>query len=267
MSRLPRIASEGSIYHVIQRGVGQQILFESDSDRKRYLKLAARFLDDLGQNDSLLAWCLMSNHVHLLARMPLPVLSDFMKRLGVGYARYFNATHSRTGHLFQERFKSEPVDDDAYLMTVVRYIHANPVGIECRSAGDYRWSSYAAYMGDRNDGITSTSFVLDVFGGQDEFARFHQSEPQGRTPLDIDLASARPRNDAEALARADSLLGGVNVHEIKSMERSLRNHYIALMRRGELSVRQIARITGIGANIVARVQPEIAEIADESNGS
>lgn len=92
----------------------------------------------------------------------------------------------------------------------------------------------------------------------------NRSEPQGRTPLDIDLASARPRNDTEALARADSLLGGVNVHEIKSMERSLRNHYIALMRRGGLSVRQIARITGIGANIVARVQPEIA---DESNGS
>ena len=92
----------------------------------------------------------------------------------------------------------------------------------------------------------------------------NRSEQQGRTPLDIDLASARPKNDAEALARADSLLGGVNVHEIKSMERSLRNHYIALMRRGGLSVRQIARITGIGANIVARVQPEIA---DESNGS
>lgn len=260
MPRSARRVSEGSIYHVVQRGVGKQILFEDDTDRRRYLGLVERFLGDLGEGE-LLAWCLMSNHVHLLARMPLPRLSEFMKRLGVAYARYFNDAHSRTGHLFQDRFKSEPVNDDGYLMTVVRYIHLNPVGVECGRAEDYPWSSYMDYAGSRTSAIASTSLVLSAFGGRDELARFHRAEPQGREPqpLDIDAADARPRNDGDALALAKKLLDGANVYEIKGLERSQRNICIAKMRRGGLSIRQIARITGIGANIVARVRPEAGD--------
>ena len=256
MPRMARKSSESSIYHVIQRGVGKQILFEDDEDRTFYLAMARRFAEDQPESDPILAWCLMSNHVHLLLHMELSELSRFMKRLGTTYARYFNERHSRAGHLFQDRFRSEPVDDDAYLITVVIYIHLNPVGLECTEPDGYRWSSYGEYVGSRRKELASTSFVLDVFGGMAQFEAIHREGIAGRKPLPAETTATRPRNDQEALELAKEELGDIGIHELKGMPKAERDRHIAALRGRGLSVRQVARITGIGASIVARARGE-----------
>ena len=170
--RIPRVQSTADIYHVIARGTGRQIIFEDDDDRQRFLMYLSAALRDAGAE--LLAWCLMENHVHLLIHAPLPDLSAAMRRVCGTYALRFNAKTGRVGHLFQDRFKSEAVSDDAYLMTVVRYIHENPAKAGVGAVDAYPWSSYREYVGAPV--LCTTDFVLEVFGGVDNFAAFHHWE-------------------------------------------------------------------------------------------
>lgn len=116
--RAQRAVSEAEIYHVISRGTGRQLIFECDGDRERYLALLGRAARQ--RQAVLYAWCLMGNHVHVLVRAPLERLSAMMRELNSSYAIWFNAKSGRVGHLFQGRFKSEPVDSDAYLRQNLR---------------------------------------------------------------------------------------------------------------------------------------------------
>lgn len=148
MSRPWRIEYEGALYHVFSRGNNQQDIFVSNDDR--YL-----FLDTIGQMSErfdidIFSYVLMDNHYHLLLRTPKANLSRSMQWLGTTYTRRFNLEHFQSGHLFQGRFKSILVQNDAYLMQLSYYIHRNPLraGIVKRLM-DYRWSSYPAYAYDR----------------------------------------------------------------------------------------------------------------------
>lgn len=116
---------ESQIYHVMARGVGRMLLFEDDADRSRYLS----FLDDaLSRHDlDVLAWCLMDNHIHLLVRGQLERVAKVMQLAGRSYALYFNRRHDHVGHLFQGRYASKPIEGNEHLLTVVRYIHQNPI--------------------------------------------------------------------------------------------------------------------------------------------
>lgn len=149
MARPWRIEYEGALYHVFSRGNNQQDIYLSDSDR--YL-----FLDTLGQlseryDIDIFAYVLMDNHYHLLLRTPKANLSRSMQWLGTTYTRRFNLEHFQSGHLFQGRYKSILVENDAYLMQLSYYIHNNPLraGMVKRLI-DYRWSSYPAYAYNRS---------------------------------------------------------------------------------------------------------------------
>ena len=144
MGRAWRIEFEGALYHVLSRGNEQRDIFFDDTDRRMFLEtvgeMAQRFEMDL------FAYVLMDNHYHLLLRTRRANLSRAMQWLGVTYTNRVNARHSRSGHLFQGRFKSMLVQNDAYLMRLSYYIHRNPLraGMVERLA-DYPWSSYRAY--------------------------------------------------------------------------------------------------------------------------
>lgn len=148
MPRRARTLSESGIYHAMVRGVNRQPIFTSDGDKERYLVFL--WASSHKQKVSVHAYCLMDNHVHLLIRQDgdSPI-GEFFRSLGTRYAGWFNTEYGRVGHLFQGRFKSKPVETDAYLLSVVRYIHLNPVesGM-CEDPGDYRFSSYSAYAED-----------------------------------------------------------------------------------------------------------------------
>lgn len=120
-----REKSATAVYHVVFRGINRQVIFEDQEDRVKYLELLKAYQEISGFK--IYAYCLMSNHIHLLMKEGEEELGIVFRRLGAGYVYWYNWKYNRRGHLFQDRFKSEPVEDDAYLLAVIRYIHQNPV--------------------------------------------------------------------------------------------------------------------------------------------
>ena len=174
MARPWRIEYEGALDHVFSRGNKQQDIFVTDDDR--YL-----FLDTIGQMSvrfdiDIFAYVLMSNHYHLLLRTPKANLSRSMQWLGTTYTRRFNLSHFQSGHLFQGRYKSILVENDAYLMQLCYYIHNNPLraGMVKRLI-DYRWSSYRAYAYDcRHAKWLNKDLILSQIHGTDKHQQYRQ---------------------------------------------------------------------------------------------
>jgi putative transposase len=164
MSRALRIEYCGAFYHVINRGNAGETIFRSHRDREKFLEYMALAVERFGLRVH--AYCLMSNHYHLLVETPQPNLSRAMQWLNVSYATYFNIKGGRKGHLFQGRFKSLLVDADSYLSEVSRYIHLNPVRAKLvAKATDHLWSSYAALIGRRKaPEWLETDWLLSQFG-------------------------------------------------------------------------------------------------------
>jgi putative transposase len=150
MPRTARIVVPGSPHHITQRGNNRQDVFFVDDDRRFYLRTLARQADRFGLE--VLGYCLMTNHVHLIA---VPRESESLAR-AVGstnliHARYINRLHDRSGHLWQNRFFSCPLDA-GHLLAAMRYVERNPVRAHLlRAPWRYRWSSAAAHCGDADD--------------------------------------------------------------------------------------------------------------------
>ncbi len=168
MSRPWRIEFEGALYHVLSRGNEQQDIYPDNEDRISFISLmgemTGRFEIDI------FAYVLMNNHYHILLRTNRANLSRAMQWLGVTYTRRFNNRHFRSGHLFQGRFKSLIVENDAYLVELSCYIHRNPLraGIVKRLM-DYKWSSFPVYAYSRNHPEwLQTRTILSQFGSGDQ---------------------------------------------------------------------------------------------------
>jgi putative transposase len=163
MPRSPRLLIDGAIYHVVSRGVKQTQIFLEDPDRFDFLRLLKLTRDE--QPFILHDYCLMSNHYHLLIQPLDASLSRIMHTVNSVYGNRFNKRHALTGHVLQGRFHSIPVETDAYLATVSRYIHLNPVvaGIVKRPE-DYRWSNYRVTVEGLADSLADPSFILGYFG-------------------------------------------------------------------------------------------------------
>lgn len=152
---------QGGYYHVFNRGNRKQNVFHQTRDYKRYLESLAKYKDR--HDISILAYCLMPNHVHFLIRQngPKPI-SAFFQRLHTAYTMYFNKKYGFTGHVFESRFKTKVVGRDEYLMHLTRYIHLNPKSLVTRLPA-YKWSSYPTYLSQTKDEITEPNFVLSMF--------------------------------------------------------------------------------------------------------
>ncbi len=162
MTRLPQSHFiQGGFYHVFNRGNRKQNIFLNAKDYKRYLD---KLKDYKKEHDvSVIAYCLMPNHIHFLLRQngPKP-LSFFIQRLHTAYSKYFNIKYNQVGHVFQDRFKAKIVDRDEYLMHLSRYIHLNPSKLT-KKLPVYKWSSYPAYISDIDDELTETKLILSLF--------------------------------------------------------------------------------------------------------
>lgn len=152
MPRQSRLKSEYSIYHVMQRGNAKMDIFLSDVDKSTYLKILKRVKDKY--QFLVYAYCLMDNHIHLIIDDNGNDISQLIKSLHISYVMYFNKKYSRTGHLFQDRFKSQLIDTDSYLLEASKYIHNNPVKAGMvKYAKDYQWSSFNIYSGKEKDSL------------------------------------------------------------------------------------------------------------------
>lgn len=197
--RKPRLEYQNALYHVIARGNQRQKVFLDDGDFVRYLKYMAETFKD---HDFVLhAYCLMTNHVHLLVRQNSPFpLSRAMQRLQSAYTIFFNCKHHRSGHLFQGRYKSILVDEDRYLIELVRYIHLNPRRAKMEAVlGKYHWSSHKQYLGKERDLLApvDTDMVLSFFSkyktiARDKYRKFmSEGIDQGHREDLYDLRSGR----------------------------------------------------------------------------
>lgn len=162
MPRKIRVWYPGAVYHIICRGNYQQDIFVDNGDRLSYLSILKEVKKDFPY--ILHSYCLMTNHVHLQIETGDVNIGQVMKRINMLYAIYFNKKYDFTGHLFQDRYRSELIETEPYHLDVSRYIHLNPVRANLVARPElYQWSSYKAYIGEQEDQLISTEKTLDCF--------------------------------------------------------------------------------------------------------
>lgn len=252
MPRAARKVSESGLYHVMARGASRQLIFEDDADRRSFLAFLAKGCEECGVR--LLAYVLMGNHFHLVAGGSVEDVSNCMRRVTGAYAAKFNGRHGRCGHLFQDRFKSEPIEDDGYLLTVIRYVHQNPEVAGLAKTADWLWSSYREYVGEAN--LIDPEIVLDMLGGVDGFVKFHAQPHGGKKPVECDERVVRKRfSDEEAIAAARDLLGRQSLESLSGLPKGERDEAVRKLRCAGLGVRQIQRLTGISLGAISKARP------------
>ena len=254
MPRRPRRIASTGFYHVVVRGNGKQLLFADNADREAFLEYVAT---NAKKNAiDVLAWCLMDNHVHLCLsdaeEAGIDQLSEMMRGMQTAYAARFNLKTGHIGHVFQGRFESQPIESAPYLVQAVRYIHNNPEKAGICRADAYSWSSYREYVGTPN--ICNTAIVLNELGGVEAFVAFSQETPEQAYRF-----SPRQRlGDSEAYDIALETLGQTDPHLIKSLPKTERDALLQKLRAQGIGVKQIARLTGLGENTVARATTRCA---------
>lgn len=280
MPRKPRLHATGGCYHVILRGNHREPLFGADKDRA-YLNALVR--DVVARFElRVFAYCWMTNHLHLAVRAGATPLSIPMQRLAMRYSRHVHKDAGQVGHLFERRYRAILVDADAYLKSLVRYIHLNPVvaGMVAEPMA-YRWSSHRDYLGQRTVPWVEPEFVLAMFGptagvARVRYARFMRSysdddmalfatqesrdtralEPEGARAPPPPLPATRPTLDE--IATRHCAEAGISVHELSSPSRQRRLSSVRTAIAAEAratraaSLEEIARFLGRTASALAQ---------------
>jgi len=255
MPRTARKKSESSTYHIMLRGINRQSIFEDAEDFERFVEILRLNKKECGYR--IYAWCLMGNHVHLVIRFGEKTPESCMKRIEIAYAVYYNRKYGRTGHLMQDRFKSEVIESDSYLYTVVRYVHQNPVkaGL-CRAPEEYVWSSYRQYLADGGaEGIRSryhladTKLVLGMYGF-DGFVSFTNAANDDECLEMEEPYHGRRKSDEEARRIMKEVTGCENASEFQRLSLPQRRDALCELYEAKLNVLQISRLTGIARTVI-----------------
>ena len=170
MARPLRIEYSGAFYHITSRGNEQKDIFKSKKDREKFIS----YLESASVRYGAVihAYCLMSNHYHLIIETPNGNLSQIMKHINSSYTTYYNIKRKRSGHLLQGRYKAILIDGDAYATELSRYIHLNPIRAGIVSVPEeYPWMSYRFYIGEKAPDWLTTGFTLEYFSKDIEIAK------------------------------------------------------------------------------------------------
>ncbi len=249
MARHARQLAESGIYHVMLRGVNRDAIFLEDEDFKRFLRALSVTKDVSGC--VVLGYCLMTNHVHLVVRTTREPLAIVMKRLEVRYAGWFNRKYGRVGHLFQDRFRSRPVDTDEYLLTLLRYVWANPVeaGLAVR-AEDYRWSS-RRHLDERSGLIDNDELEKLVPNGSLRQLDAAPPAQSGARLLGQVLIAPTPAEVGDLLRQICGARWPVEFHDLPL---SVRRRTVRELRTRGARYAQIAAATGLTIYAVRKLQ-------------
>ncbi len=231
-------------YHLILRGNGKQIIFEDRADYVHFLHNLKQYSAE--NKITVIAFCLMGNHVHLLVCDKERNLSLFMKRIAGNYAVWFNRKYERTGHLFEGRYLCVPVESEDRLCTVFRYILNNPRKAHICDASEYPWSSYTSYGNPLS--FVDTSVMEEMLGSFEKYAAYIAAKYED----DDFYFPFRKRDDEWAASIIRNTLGAEG-GDIRSFDAEARNDAIRKIREKGLSFRQIERMTGISKSVIQRV--------------
>jgi len=175
MPRKARIDAPGALHHIICRGIERREIFRDDTDRNSFIERFGRLVSE--SKTDCYAWALLPNHFHLLLKTGNESIATVMRRLLTGYAVTFNRRHQRTGHLFQNRYKSILCQEDPYLLELVRYIHLNPLRSRLVSSvkqlNVYKYCGHSFLLGKKKNYWQDTNMVLQLFGKRVSSARKH----------------------------------------------------------------------------------------------
>ncbi len=245
MPRAARHKSETGIYHVILRAANQQMIFKDEEDKERFLycleesKKLSKF--------ELYAYVLLGNEVHLLIKEGEETLAQAFRRLGARFVYWYNQKYERSGHLFQDRYKSIPVEDVTYFTKVLRYIYLKPVQAKlCKIAEDFQWSSFRL--------LKNTSAIID-----------HEQLFE-IIPLDTIIEMVNDRSDNKQLFLEFSEKKRIGDHvaariikkecklndlqEFQTLGEREQTRYLKKLLGGNISVRQLVRLTGLSRSKV-----------------
>lgn len=255
LPRAKRVKSETGIYHVVLRGINKQTIFEDEEDYEMFLVTLNQYKKKSGYK--LFAYCLMSNHIHLLMKTLDETLGQIFKRIGASYVYWYNQKYDRTGPLFQGRFMSEAVETDEYLMAVLRYIHQNPIkaGIVSKLE-NYVWSSYCEYIGLHDTHYLDKNFVLKLFHEKKkkavtEFKAFNEIENDDKC---LDISDRKRISDEKASQMIRKSLSITSPKVIGDFEPEKKGQCIKDLLNSGLSVHQLSRLTGISRYYITNLK-------------
>lgn len=247
MARKPREKSNSGIYHIILRGINRQSIFEDDEDRQKLIEVLAKS-KEISQC-RIFAYCLMDNHVHILLQEIEESISMMIQRFSSSYVIWYNGKHERCGHLFQERFKSEAVETDSYFLTVLRYIHQNPIKAKIvKDVTDYKWSSYSEYTESRQ--IIDKEYALNMFSDEpvEAVVRFTKFLKEANEDICLEIPGRKVNVSDDDLRRMVRQEFGIDAVKICNEKREKQDAILKVMKEVVgTNIRQIARITGLSS--------------------
>lgn len=260
MPRPLRTVSETGIYHVMSRGSRRKVIFHNSEDKQRFINIMIK--KKMNGSFSLYGYCIMDNHYHLLIKEEKENLPTIMKMINAAYAIYYNERYEGIGHVFQDRYRSEAINNDTYLLGVIRYIHNNPIkaGMEKRIQ-DYPWSSYQQYFYYKRDNeLLNISFILNILSNDfnkaiDMFNEFNNMDNE-----DMYLEDYCEKEEEDKVKRYMEQI--IEEREISMYDLlnkwefvGLRNSMIKNIKTTSmLSITKLSSITGISRSIISRVK-------------
>ena len=251
MARMARKKSKNGIYHVMLRGINRQTIFEDDEDKIKFLQTLQKYKDI--SHYKIYSYCLMDNHVHLLLKESEETISEVIKRISSSYVYWYNLKYDRCGHLFQERFKSENVENKAYFLTLLRYIHQNPIKAQlATNVFECRWTSIHEYVGKTK--IVDINSVLQLFSPD------RKKAIQLFTTYMNGVNNDQCLDDHVKVRMSDSEvreylceLGINNSSMLQNMEKGNRDATLAKLKKlNGVTIGQLSRVTGISKSVIQR---------------
>ena len=263
MPRQARKESGTGIFHVMMRGINHQNIFEDEEDNYQFINTLDRMRlrydgegNACGRNCCYYAYCLMGNHFHLLIRERDERVGETIKRIASSYVYYYNRKYGRDGHLFKERFKSEPVNDMEYFTVLLRYIHQNPVkaGI-VEKVKDYEFSSWGEY-----DGSVEPVFQICDVNTVLNRITFKELEEWGNDPLDDDVQCleiekkiySKPSDD-QVLLQIKDATGAATSTAFQQLPDEVKRNVLKQLKGSGASHRQLERLTGVGRGLIQKL--------------
>lgn len=249
MPRQAREKSQTGTYHIMLRGINQQQIFEDRQDYEKLLDIIADCKEISGYK--VIAYCLMGNHIHLLLRLEKEDCGLVMKRICTRFVYWYNLKYNRVGHLFQDRYKSEPVDDESYLLMATSYIHQNPLKAGLSKSLEYEYSSYNAYAKKEYSGLVDRDEIFKVMN-QSAFLELQKELVKERF-LDIE-ENTRPRLTDEGVCLImKKKFKCAGTADFQALPVAKRDKSIKILNASGASIRQISRLTGVSIGVVRRI--------------
>ncbi|NLK72082.1 MAG: hypothetical protein GX285_03570 [Clostridiales bacterium] len=250
MARQARAESETGYYHIMTRGINKEKIYESDQEKENLLQ----YIKEKAQEIAcvIVAYCIMDNHMHMIIQAEKHSLISMMRKVNISYAMYYNQRHKRIGPVVQDRYKSENITDEKYLLGAIRYIHNNPVKANVvERAEDYKWSSIREYQTDEII-LVNRQAKEEIMGGfisKSDFKEFHQIEDD-ISYLEI-KEEAKENKEKRAEKIMESYFEENGITDISNFIK--KDELIMKLIMEGISYRQIADLLSVNLNTIHKV--------------